>query len=281
MALHNHFLARLSLLILFMLSQSSLASAQESNHNDVMNEHGRAPALVITSVRVDLANKKVLIRGFHFDNGSTPQVFLGDADYILSVCSSCYDGNQISAEYIDEISDGDYLLTVKTGPAEIQKDTYDLTIGAKGPQGEQGPPGEAGPPGATGPQGEVGPPGLQGEQGLPGPIGPIGLPGPIGPQGPVGDVGPPGPQGEQGPQGPPGVVPDIVYVTQSGVFNATAMCPAGYKVTGGGYINLSVGFSPSLTASAPNYGGNAWTVIVTSELTPAIQVYAVCLRVVY
>lgn len=70
-------------------------------------------------------------------------------------------------------------------------------------------------------------------------------------------------------------------MTQTGVFNATAMCPAGYKVTGGGYINLSIGFTPELSASAPNYGGNGWTVVVNSLLTPAIQVYAVCLRVVY
>ena len=203
------------------------------------------PVLKITSVLVDFENNQILIRGLNFDNGTKPTVALGDSSYILSVCNTCYDRNLIIAEYVDPIADGDYLLTVTTGPIARQTDAYDLTVGAVGSVGPQGPQGEQGPPG---------------------------------PQGEKGDKGDPGPQGIQGPPGPG---PEVVYVTQVGVFTATAMCSTGYKVTGGGYVNLSIGFSPSLTGSGPNFGGNGWTVIVTSLLTPAIQAYAVCLRVVY
>lgn len=281
---------RLLTVVIFMsfTSQFCWASVEQDRRNDDKGRDGRPlPFLKITSVLVDLENKQVLISGSNLDNGTTPIVTLGDSDYVLSVCNACYDEHLITAEYVDTIADGDYLLTVTTGPSAGQTDTYDLTVGAMGPAGPQGEPGqrglpgEQGPPGEPGPQGEQGPQGPQGEPGAPGPIGPTGPVGPPGTAGPPGEQGPQGEPGPQGEQGPPGAVPEIVYVTQAGVFSATAMCPAGYKVTGGGYINLSVGFSPGLNASAPNFGGNGWTVVVNSLLTPSIQVYAVCLRVVY
>jgi len=275
-------------LLVFSMSQLAWASAKQDRMNDNRDKNGRPlPFLKITSVLVDLENKQVLISGLNLDNGTTPMVTLGDSDYVLSVCNSCYNENLITAEYVDTIADGDYLLTVTTGPSAGQTDTYDLTVGAMGPAGPQGepgqpgPPGEQGPPGEPGPQGEQGPQGPQGEPGAPGPIGPTGPVGPAGTAGPPGEQGPQGEPGPPGEQGPPGPAPEIVYRTQAGVFTATAMCPEGYKVTGGGYINLSIGFTPELNASAPNFGGNGWTVVVNSSLTPSIQVYAVCLRVVY
>lgn len=81
----------------------------------------------------------------------------------------------------------------------------------------------------------------QGPEGLPGPAGPAG------PRGPTGPAGPPGPQGAQGsagPQGPPGglagrtVVSSAFTVPQSTIeftYVATALCPAGTVVLGGGY----------------------------------------------
>ena len=56
---------------------------------------------------------------------------------------------------------GSYLLTVSCGNATNQNGTFDLTLGAAGPQGPTGP---------------------QGPQGLTGPQGPQGLTGPRGPQ---------------------------------------------------------------------------------------------------
>jgi hypothetical protein len=276
-------IAFLAAMIVPFVNQSSMASVV---HDDKDNYKGGRPPpfLKITGVLVDFDNSQILISGLNLDNGTTPFVTLGDSTYILSVCNSCYDDKLIIAEYVDPIADGDYLLTVTTGPSQRQTDTYDLTVGAVGAMGPQGEPGPPGPQGEPGPPGEQGPQGEQGSQGEPGPPGeqgPQGEAGPAGPQGVPGTQGPAGPPGPQGEPGPPGPGPEIVYRTQAGVFSATAMCPAGYKVTGGGYINLSIGFSPSLTASAPNFGGDGWTVVVTSLLTPAIQAYAVCLRVVY
>src|ERR671918_1375881 len=133
--------------------------------------------------------------------------------------------------------------------------------GPQGPQGEQGPPGETGPQGPQGeqgPPGETGPQGPQGEQGPPGETGPQGPqgeqgpPGETGPQGPQGEQGPPGetgPQGPQGEQGPPGpdkrlntfqIAGNVVLIDFRSFGTATASCPAGSELTGGGYIKNSV-----------------------------------------
>src|SRR3990172_4157591 len=143
----------------------------------------------IISVFVDFVNETILIVGENLAPstvGVSPVVIIGDD--ALSVMS--FSNNDIVAEFpAGGIADGDYLLTVTKGTTATDKDTYDLTIGAVGPEGPQGE------PGPEGPQGEIGPPGPQGEPGL------QGLQGEIGPQGPLGETGPPGPQGEQGIQG--------------------------------------------------------------------------------
>ena len=120
--------------------------------------------------------------------------------------------------------------------------------GPSGPQGPAGPPGPAGPQGpagSTGATGPVGPAGPQGPEGQQGPAGPTGATGPAGPQGSVGPQGlqgPTGPAGAQGSQGVPGMsglqhatgTPVTILKSTSGM--ATAGCPAGKSVIGGGYL---------------------------------------------
>ena len=107
-------------------------------------------------------------------------------DYGPLVVNSCLldPDNEIIIELPPYIQDGDYTLTIQTGSSVHQYDTYNLTIGAVGPEG---PPGEQGPEGAQGPQGEQGATGPQGEEGAIGPQGPQGEEGAIGPEGPPGE----------------------------------------------------------------------------------------------
>lgn len=122
----------------------------------------------------------------------------------------------------------------------------------RGPQGDPGPQGIQGP---AGPQGERG---LQGEQG------------PQGPQGSKGDKGDKGDTGSTGPQGPAGPAGVSGYEVIRAELNVPSLqtgtieipCPAGKKVTGGGY------FAPGITpgTSAPFTGffgrgtGEGWIV---------------------
>ncbi len=116
--------------------------------------------------------------------------------------------------------------------------------GEQGPPGPQGPAGPAGPAGPQGPQGQTGATGPQGPVGATGPQGPQGETGATGPQGPAGPVGATGPQGPAGPQGPQGIpgmsglqqimgTPSTILKSTSG--SATAGCPAGKSVIGGGF----------------------------------------------
>jgi hypothetical protein len=153
------------------------------------------PQLVITEVSVEfisgpLDTVQLYISGKNFSNGSEPNVTL--AGSVLKVLS--FDDGLILAEG-EGFIEGDYLLSVSTGPAVKNYDGYNLTIGAVGPQGPEGPQGEKGPMGAIGPIGPTGPKGPQGD---------LGLSGATGPPGPKGDTGSQGPQGLEGPQGPPG-----------------------------------------------------------------------------
>ena len=117
-----------------------------------------------------------------------------------------------------------------------------LPAGAQGPAGSQGP---AGPKGPAGPQG------------------PEGAPGPEGPEGPRGPAGPAGPQGPQGAAGLSGV--EIVTASNNSQVvrleaTATATCPAGKKVIGGG-ADLNSPFperKTGIVVSRP-LGNSAWT----------------------
>ena len=80
------------------------------------------------------------------------------------------------------------MLGTELGPV-MQRDLYDLTIGAGGPEG---------PRGEQGIQGKLGDTGDRGPQGIQGKLGDTGAPGDPGEQGIQGKIGPEGPQGETG-----------------------------------------------------------------------------------
>jgi hypothetical protein len=97
--------------------------------------------------------------------------------------------------------------------------------GPPGPPGEQGIHGEKG---DKGDPGEQGPPGEQGEQGI---------------QGEKGEKGDPGEQGHPGPDkilNTFQIAGDVVLINFRSFGTATASCPAGSELTGGGYIKNSV-----------------------------------------
>lgn len=163
---------------------------------------------IITEAVVDFNAQTVSIYGQNFECENLI-VTLGDYGPLLIISCSTDPDHVISATLPQVIQDGDYLLSIQTGPSVHQFDSYNLTIGAVGPQGPQG---EQGPIGPTGLQGEQGP---QGEPGPQGDVGPQGPQGAIGPQGPPGVQGPPGEKGDTGEQGPPGDSGDILPPTIS------------------------------------------------------------------
>ncbi len=183
------------------------------------------------------------------------------------------------------LSAGDYLVTVIFKKANGTSDsaagheaTFELTLGAVGPQGvagAAGPQGQAGPvglKGATGATGPAGPQGLPGIAGPPGPIGPSGpqgvagspgangAPGPMGTTGAVGPVGPAGPVGPQGPVGSqglpgPGGLNGIQEFTTSGTFTAPAgITHVSVQLWGGGGGSGAY-FANGVANLASYYGG--------------------------
>jgi hypothetical protein len=110
-----------------------------------------------------------------------------------------------------------------------------------------------GPQGPTGPQGPVGPMG---------PTGPIGATGPAGPVGPMGPTGATGPQGVQGPAGVSGHerVEGPSTPTDSGAIkSASATCPAGKVLIGGGYALTETTAAITVQLNGPDIG-QTWTV---------------------
>jgi Collagen triple helix repeat (20 copies) len=148
-----------------------------------------------------------------------------------------------------------------------------LKVGARGAAGPSGPQGDRG---AAGPQGVQGPAGPQGVQGS---AGPQGAPGP---SGPTGAAGPPGPTDSLVTAPVSATTP--VSAPLGTVASATATCPAGKKILGGGItITVTVTAQQSRVASRDNFpsASNAWTgtLVITSGLVGAsatISVYAVC-----
>jgi hypothetical protein len=155
----------------------------------------------------------------------------------------CYSKNGGALRVVDTATGG--TCTTKETPLSWAQ------RGPQGPAGPQGAKGDAGAPGAAGPQGPKGDTGAAGAAGPQGPKGDTGAPGAVGPQGPKGDTGPAGPQGPKGDAGPVGAqgpkgdtgragVSGYEVVTaeaQAGLFGrqtATAHCPLGKQVVGGG-----------------------------------------------
>jgi len=160
--------------------------------------------------------------------------------------------------------------------------------GSSGPRGEVGPTGSPGPPGAVGPLGPAGPqgdPGPQGVQGDPGPQGPQGDPGPPGP------AGPQGPAGAQGPAGPAGSlrvvgtpVTSAVNAARNTFVTATATCPSGVLLGGGGQVTTTSA-NPDRAVLVSSYPSSTtgWTVVAVvnqgalgTGRTMTVQAYALC-----
>jgi len=131
--------------------------------------------------------------------------------------------------------------------------------GAKGDKGDTGATGAVGPRGLTGPQGPQGEPGLDGADST--------VPGPMGPQGPEGPEGPAGKDGVDGASGTANV--HVVSVTTPND-NATASCPAGETLLGGG--GEATGPNAYLVYSKPV--GSTWA--VKSKTSNNTSAYAVC-----
>jgi hypothetical protein len=132
------------------------------------------------------------------------------------------------------------------------------------------------PAGARGPAGPAGTPGAAGPEGPQGPEGPEGQRGPQGPQ---------GPQGQQGPAGLSGVetvsVNDFSNVVRREA-TATATCPAGKQVIGGGAdLNSAIQERQTGIIRSRPAGNNAWIATGrTYEPNTGVMltVYAVCAR---
>jgi hypothetical protein len=174
-----------------------------------------------------------------------------DAIYLKVFSAS---DNTIEAE-LPALEPGAYRLGVahyKSRYRYWQRDTIDLTIGARGPKGDVGPAGPKGDPGDPGPQGDKGDPGDPGDPGLQGPKGEPGKPGPMGDrgapglQGLKGDPGKPGlkgDKGEKGDKGDPGITGyarmrggwEPFFILQGQTEVVSARCPGTKKVLGGGW----------------------------------------------
>ena len=131
---------------------------------------------VISSAIAD--GPTLFIEGSGF--GSSPTVTLGG--FFLGGVTVNALGTQIQAG-MPAMQPGSYSLVVINGDNRV---TFELTVGAQGPEGPagaDGAPGPAGPPGDDGATGAAGPPGADG---APGPAGAVGPAGPAGPQGPAG-----------------------------------------------------------------------------------------------
>ena len=118
-----------------------------------------AGATTIVSAVPNYNTNQVTIMGTAF--GSAPVVKLNSMT--LTLVSET--ATKIVAKLPTNLMSGTFQLTVDSGTATA---TFDLTIGADGPQGPMGLQGPAGPAGAEGPSGPTGP---QGPQGTPGPAG--------------------------------------------------------------------------------------------------------------
>ena len=133
---------------------------------------GKGPPadLTIVEVSVDFGLATLVADVENLDVGPGPVVVeLGGDGGFGDISALCSESPQtLSCDFSltgGLPADGDYLLTVSTGHKDNERDEYDLTIGAVGPQGSTGQQGPQGPRGLGGSQGPVGPAGSVGPQG--------------------------------------------------------------------------------------------------------------------
>jgi Collagen triple helix repeat (20 copies)/Protein of unknown function (DUF1554) len=130
------------------------------------------PEVTIAEVMVDFDSQTISIMGANFDIGPDPTTVSLGGFGNLNITTNT--SNLLVVDFpAGGIPEGDYLLSVSSGPGARKNAEESLTIGAQGPQGDmgdqgdQGDQGAQGPTGATGPQGVQGDPGPQGVQGDP------------------------------------------------------------------------------------------------------------------
>ena len=125
----------------------------------------------IDTAVVNYVTNGLTIQGTGFDN--SPVVTVGNVSLaVVSSTATEVDATFPAAQPASSLSPGTYLLTVGINNKSA---TFDMTLGAVGPQGPQGPRGIQGLPGIQGPQGVPGAAGAPGAPGATGPPGPAGL----------------------------------------------------------------------------------------------------------
>jgi hypothetical protein len=205
----------------------------------------------------------------------------------LSVSASLTGCSFPSAVNLNSVSTNQVVNFAGTGTA-CQGST--VVTGPQGPPGPPGPTGPAGPTGATGPQGPAGPAGPTGATGPTGPTGPQGIPGQPGVAGPAGPAGPAG----------AGIQTQIIIAANAPVpagvdiVQASALCPPGEHITGGGYFTRQVnGLPPNQLPSVnvvenrpfkvPNSVIEEWLVSgvnlnSAAENADILEAYAICTK---
>lgn len=163
------------------------------------------PQVVITAATTDAGQTTLFAEGVNFTAESA--VYL--AGIPLGGVAVSSGGTVLTASLPLGMLPGGYRLQISNGPATVQNGTFDMTIGAAGPEGPRGDPGPAGPAGADG------------------------APGPAGADGAVGPAGPPGPIGPAGPAGPAGVSGIVAIAGFGGsIGNVTTPAASEYVFTG-------------------------------------------------
>jgi len=140
-----------------------------------------AGVATISSVRHDLAGKKLVIRGSGFEKGA--QVVLETTFLKVTALGR----SEITVD-LPALAPGNYRLYVVPRRGPVARFIVTVPAPAGGPGGP-GTPGPAGPAGPVGPMGPMGPTGPAGARGATGPAGPQGQPGEVGPAGPAGPGG--------------------------------------------------------------------------------------------
>ena len=116
----------------------------------VISTHAIAqqPEVNITEVFVNFDNGTFEILGENFDlDPNELQVTLGNFGNLVIISA---DANMIVVAFPVGLVDGDYLLTVFSGPGPRKNADHIVTVGATGPEGPGGPEGPTGSPGTPG-----------------------------------------------------------------------------------------------------------------------------------